>query len=175
MNIVFKMLYKVIAMKLPESGCSFLGIEFGNYARKFRRFTYQRWTGRFIPESVNIERNVALSDDTLIGERSGIGRDSIINYGVSIGNDVMIGPFLLCYTQNHEFKDVNIPMIEQGFSERKPIHIEDNVWIGARVTILPGVTLGTGCIVGAGAVVTKDVPPYAIVVGNPGRVVKYRE
>ena len=55
-----------------------------------------------------------------------------------------------------------------------PIRISDDVWIGANATILKGVTIGTGAVVGAGAVVTRDVPDYAIVMGNPARVVKYR-
>ncbi len=66
-------------------------------------------------------------------------------------------------------------MDQQGFAEEKPVVIEDDVWIGSRVTILPGVTIGRGSVVGAAAVVTKDVPPYSVVAGNPAKVVKTRE
>ena len=59
----------------------------------------------------------------------------------------------------------------QGYLKPQPVVIEDDVWIGARVIFLPGVRVGRGAIVGAGAVVTKDVPDYALVVGNPARVV----
>lgn len=60
-------------------------------------------------------------------------------------------------------------------TEIKPVIIEDNVWIGARVCILPGVTIGEGSVIGACAVVPKSVPPYSVVIGNPARVVKTRK
>ena len=66
-------------------------------------------------------------------------------------------------------------MREQGMSEIKSVKIEDDVWIGARVCILPGVTIGQGAVIGACTVVSKDVPPYAVVVGNPGVIKKYRK
>ena len=62
----------------------------------------------------------------------------------------------------------------QGFSEYKPVVISDDVWIGARVTILPGAKIGKGVIVGAGAVVTGEIPDYAVIGGVPARVIKYR-
>ena len=57
----------------------------------------------------------------------------------------------------------------------KPVHIGNDVWLGSRVTILPGVNIGNGCIIGASAVVTKDVPDYAVVGGNPAKILKYRK
>ncbi|MDH3026960.1 DapH/DapD/GlmU-related protein [Gordonia alkanivorans] len=66
-------------------------------------------------------------------------------------------------------------MIEQGYSARKPVVIGDDVWIGARVIILPGVTVGRGCVIGAGSVVAKDIPEYTIAAGNPCRVIRNRE
>ena len=65
-------------------------------------------------------------------------------------------------------------MNQQGASDFHPVNIGNDVWIGARVTILPGVKIGNGAIIGAGSVVTKDVPDFAIVGGNPARVIKYR-
>ena len=67
-----------------------------------------------------------------------------------------------------------LPMCEQGYQDEKPIIIGDDVWIGGHVIVLPGVHVGNGAILAAGAVVTKDVPEYAIVGGNPARVIKYR-
>ena len=66
-------------------------------------------------------------------------------------------------------------MMEQGFSEEKEVIIGDDVWIGSDVTILPGVKIGNHSIIGACSVVTKDVPEYAIVAGNPAKVKKYRK
>ena len=68
---------------------------------------------------------------------------------------------------------LDIPITAQGHVPSF-VRIEDDVWIGARVVILPGVTVHTGAVIGAGAVVGKDVPPYAVVVGVPARVIRYR-
>ena len=74
-----------------------------------------------------------------------------------------------------KFDDVTTTMRGQGFQEEKPVHIGDDVWIGGRVIILPGVHIGSHSIIGAGAVVTKDVPEWAIAAGNPAVVKKYRK
>lgn len=66
-------------------------------------------------------------------------------------------------------------MDKQGWADEKPVVIEDDVWIGLRVTILPGVTIGKGSVIGASAVVTKSVPPYSVVAGNPAKIVKTRK
>lgn len=65
-------------------------------------------------------------------------------------------------------------MNKQGFSEEKPVFIGNDVWIGGHVIILPGVNVGNGSIIGAGSVVTRDVPDYAIVGGNPAQIIKFR-
>ena len=87
--------------------------------------------------------------------------------GIEIGDDVFIGPKCNLITINH---DVNPDNRSATFG--KPIRIEDKVWLGINATVLPGVTLGYGCIVGANSVVTKDVPPMTIVAGNPARIIK---
>lgn len=113
-------------------------------------------------------RNIAIGDDSSIGERSRVlGR-------VTIGKDVMMGEEVIIMTQNHKFDRTDISMCQQGFQNEEPVVIEDDVWIGARVLILPGIKVGKGAILAAGAVVTKDVPEYAIVGGNPARVIKSR-
>ena len=66
-------------------------------------------------------------------------------------------------------------MIDQGFSKTRPITIGDDVWIGSRVIILGGVNVGNGAVIGAGSVVTHDVPPYSVVGGNPARIIKSRK
>ena len=89
--------------------------------------------------------------------------------------NVMMGPNVSIYTSNHKFDRTDIPMIKQGNSETKPVIIENDVWIGANVIILPGVTIHEGSIIAAGAVVTKDVECYTIVAGNPAKVIKKRK
>lgn len=87
--------------------------------------------------------------------------------GIEIGDDVFIGPKCNLITINHDVNPDN-----RSATYGKPIKIEDKVWLGINATILPGVTLGYGCIVGANSVVTKDVPPMTIVAGNPARIIK---
>ena len=160
--------YFNIAKKLPEVYSSG-----GKFACYLRRKTARRFIVN-IGQYSKIEKNVTLSELTKIGERCYIGVNAIFYGKVTIGNDVMMGPECNIYTRNHKYSDIDLPMNKQGYSDMEEVIIENNVWIGARVTILPGVTIGTGAIVGAGAVVTKDVPPYAIVGGNPAKIIKYR-
>ena len=86
-----------------------------------------------------------------------------------------MGPDILIYTTNHVSSSTDIPICKQGNTKPRPVIIEDDVWIGARVIILPGVTIKKGSIVGAGTVLTKTFPEYSIIAGNPGRVVKSRK
>lgn len=95
------------------------------------------------------------------------------NESISIGNDVLIAADVRMITRKHGFAKMNIPMSEQGYTNA-PIVIEDDVWIGFQAIILPGVTIGRGSIVGAGAVVTRDVEPYTIVGGVPARLIRKR-
>lgn len=112
--------------------------------------------------------------NTSIGDRSGIGVGARILGSIRIGSDVMIGPELLVITRNHRHDDPKIPMIRQGYYAEEPVVVEDDVWIGARVILMPGVTVGKGAIIAAGAVVTRDVPSHVVVGGIPARVIKQR-
>lgn len=125
-------------------------------------------------KNVNIEKNATFSSRITLGDNSGIGIRASISGEAHIGKNVMMGPDCIIYTKNHAFSRTDIPMCQQGFQEEKPVYISNDVWIGGRVIILPGVKIGTGAIIGAGAVVTKDVPDYAVVGGNPAKVLKYR-
>lgn len=94
--------------------------------------------------------------------------------GIEIGNDCLIAPGTIITSQQHTYTDWNIPIRKQP-SEHSKIVIEDDVWIGSNAVILPGIRIGKGSIIGAGAVVTKDVPPYSVAVGVPARVIKRRK
>jgi maltose O-acetyltransferase len=111
--------------------------------------------------------------DMEIGDYSGLGRDCYVT-NARIGNYVMMGPDFLYVAANHPFERTDVPMRLQGRSRVEALVIEDDVWIGARVIVLPGVRIGRGAVIGAGSVVTKDVPEYAVVGGNPARVIRYR-
>ena len=91
--------------------------------------------------------------------------------GIEIGNDVSIAHGVTLMTQNHSYEDRSIPIKDQPVIS-EPIIIEDNVWIAAKVCILGGVHIGKGSVIGAASVVTRDIPPYSIAVGNPARVIK---
>lgn len=86
----------------------------------------------------------------------------------------MMGPEVVIYTRNHSHRKDEL-MIGQGYEETKPVVIGDDVWIGRRAIIMPGVKIATGTVVGAGAVVTKDTEAYSIVGGVPAKVIGYRE
>ena len=124
-----------------------------------------------------IKRNAYFGDGSKIriGNNSQIGINSILDNDVIIGDDVLMGPDVIIYTSSHEFKDLGIPINQQGAKSHRQVTIGNNVWIGARCIILPGVTIGSNAIIGANTVVTKDVPDNAVFCGTSGRVVKYRE
>lgn len=125
-------------------------------------------------KNVNFEQNASFTPFLHIGDNSGVGKNSVISGEAYIGNNVMMGPDCIMYSYSHEHSKINVPMNEQGFEKEVPIQIGNDVWIGARVIILPGVKVGNHCIIGAGSIVTKNVPDYAIVGGNPAKIIRMR-
>jgi acetyltransferase-like isoleucine patch superfamily enzyme len=93
--------------------------------------------------------------------------------GLTIGNHCMIGGGTLISGVNHGYARFDIPMRNQTASFR-PVELEDDVWIGMGVKLLPGIRIGTGSIIGAGSVVTDDIPPFSIAMGIPCKVTKQR-
>jgi len=119
---------------------------------------------------------VTVPERVSIGSNCNIGQSAFIagGGGVRIGDWVGFGPDVKVWSVNHRFDDPDIPWLKQGW-EYKPVVIEDDVWLAANVFVMPGVTIGHGTIVSAGSVVTKSMPPFAIVAGNPGRVIGWRK
>lgn len=113
--------------------------------------------------------------DITIGRYCSINAGSVIygHGGVTIGDHVLIAGGCMLIPSNHNFSDCSRRIDEQG-ATHAPIVIEDDVWVGHGCSILAGVTLGTGCVVAAGAVVNRSVPPYAVVGGVPARVICLR-
>jgi acetyltransferase-like isoleucine patch superfamily enzyme len=110
-----------------------------------------------------------------------IGNNVAINHGcelyaaysakdgtITIGNNVVLGPHVKIFAAGHDYRTTDL------VDTAGPIVINDFVWVGGNTTILPGVLVGEGAVIGAGSVVTRDIPPYTIAVGNPCRVIKSR-
>ena len=109
-----------------------------------------------------------------IGNGSGLGVNCLVHGPLEIGDKVMMGPDVVILTHTHNIDRTDIPMGDQG-SRIEKVTIGNDVWIGMRSIIMPGVKIGNGAVIGAGAVVTKDVPDYAIVGGVPARIIKFRK
>ena len=109
--------------------------------------------------------------DVLIGQRSRIGMGNVLIGPVTIGNDVILAQNIVLSGLNHGYEDIHLPPHKQPVTKKK-ITLEDEVWIGANVVVVAGVTIGKHAIVAAGSVVTKDVPAYSVVAGNPAKIIK---
>lgn len=128
-------------------------------------------------KNINIEHmaDFGTGNGIKIGDNSGLGVRCRIRGPLTIGNDVMMGPDVVILSDGHVFDRTDLPMRLQGGKKTQTTVICDDVWIGTRAIIMPGVNIGRGVIIGAGAVVTKDVPDYAIVGGVPAKVIRYRK
>lgn len=109
--------------------------------------------------------------DVIIGDQTIVGLGNVIIGPVTIGNEVMLAQNIVISALNHGYEDPNVSPRRQK-ETCKQIVINDDVWVGSNSVITAGVTLGKHCIIGAGSVVTKDVPPFSVAVGNPARVIK---
>lgn len=160
-------LYYGILIYLPSRSVTSFGVLL---RRRVSQAIFQK-----IGKNTNIAKGVRFGRGAkiLLGDNSGIGENSYLVCMdiINIANDVMIGPEVMILTGGHDYHQTDKLLREQEIIT-KPIIIESNVWIGARAIILPGVTIGSGSIVAAGSVVTKNVPNNTIVGGNPAKVIK---
>lgn len=111
-----------------------------------------------------------------IGSHCNFGQGVFITAGggVTMGDYVGMGPDSKVWSVNHRFEDPDVPWLNQGY-DYKEVVIGDDVWIGASAFVMPGVNIGKGSIISAGTILSKSVPPFSIVAGNPGRVVGWRK
>ena len=155
-------LYSVFAKWLPKS--SHLAL-----AKKLRCFFAKRvisWMGN----NVNIEQGAVFSPEVQIGDNSGIGVRAEVYGPVTIGEAVMMGPEVVIYTQNHKH-EAGVPFYRQGFEKTAPVSIGNNVWIGRRAMFMPGSSVGSNVVVGAGAVVTGNFGDNVVIGGVPAKII----
>jgi acetyltransferase-like isoleucine patch superfamily enzyme len=113
----------------------------------------------------------------IMGDNCDIGAHVILSSvgGLILGDSVLIAGNCYIGGGRYHSKDLEKPIMYQGLYSRGSVMIGDGTWIGASTTILDGVKIGKGCILGAGSLVTKDIPDYAVAIGSPARIVRYRE
>ena len=119
---------------------------------------------------LNIGEGIEIGDRTSLGEYNRIGGSG----GVYIGSDTIFGQFVTVHSENHIFRDPTVPIRLQG-TRRNPVRIGSGCWIGAKATILAGVSIGDNAVVAAGSVVTEEVPPRTVVAGVPAKIVRVIE
>lgn len=117
----------------------------------------------------------AIGEGLRIGNNSSIGPFAYIGCSgyIDIGDNVIMGPRVGIFAENHHFDNIDIPIKEQGVI-RSFVKIEDDCWIASNVVILAGVTVGRGSVIASGSIVTKDIPPFSVAAGVPAKVIKSR-
>lgn len=170
---IFLILYLLTARWLPATNNC---LPWSRLIRRYRSFIGGKCLNSH-GKKINIEHGADFGTgaDITLGANSGLGVHCSVRGPLEIGNDVMMGPDVVILTSNHLTERTDIPMRGQGGTPPAKVTINNDVWIGTRAIILPGVTIGKGSIIAAGAVVSKDVPDYAIVGGVPAKIIKYRK
>lgn len=166
-------LYYAFAQFLPSTETPLIG----KTCKKLRAMTCMLFFDK-CGHHINVEPRAYVGlNHVIIGNGSGIGKNFHLQGGnLTIGNHVMMAPNVTILCQGHRFERKDMLIGRQGNYPKGHIYIGDDVWIGRNVTILPGCKkIGTGCVIGACSVVTKDVPDYEVWAGNPAKLIKRRE
>jgi maltose O-acetyltransferase len=160
--------YYLVAQRLPERTRP--GGELGRRFRAACCRTLFAQSG----DCINVEPLVDFGNGrhVRLGEGSSIGRDAHVS-GLIAGPSVMIGPELLTIPQDHPLSADGTRWLGDAAGEFRPPEVGEGAWIGARVILLPGVKVGRYCVIGAGAVVTRDIPDYAVAGGVPARIIRF--
>lgn len=169
----YQLFYYSFARKLPKSTVPVVG----KLALKLRRWCCSKMLAS-CGVYLNVEQGAYIGSgkDIKAGHNVCIGKNFVVHGRLlTIDDYLMMGEEVMFLGGSHKHDRLDIPMGHQGENEKTPLHIAGDVWIGARAIVLPGCKyIGHGSVIGAGAVVTKDVPDYAIIGGNPAKVLKYR-
>jgi maltose O-acetyltransferase len=173
MKTICYILYELFGKHLPRSSNRIKII--GKISKRIRYILVKKMF-LHCGKNVNIEKGATfgMGASIRIGDNSGIGYKCQVPNDIQIGENVMMAPEVIIFSQNHNFIRTDIPMIFQGLQNKRKVIIEDDVWIGRRVIINPGIKVGKGSIIAAGAVVTKDVPEFSILGGVPAKLIKKR-
>lgn len=133
----------------------------------------QVWSGSWL-DSFKEYQGVEYQPRLEIGDGTYIGRNAHICActQVTIGINVVFSDNIYISDLFHGFEDVNVPMMDQPLVCPGPVTIEDEVWLGERVCVMPGVTIGKHSVVGSNSVVTKNIPPFSVAVGSPAKVIR---
>jgi acetyltransferase-like isoleucine patch superfamily enzyme len=121
----------------------------------------------------NVELRSSKHSSITVGNNTSINRNTVLIGEIHIGSNVSIAPGCVIVGTNHKINDLEVPIKNQG-NTTKGLQISDNVWLGANVTVLDGVTIEQGSVIGAGSVVTKSITMNSIAVGNPCKAIKKR-
>lgn len=164
------LLYYLVISKLPHSRqCRFMSHMRRWYVSRILRIMTWHKESEF-------QNNIYIGDGSKvqIGEFCRIN-ENVFLQGAAIGDYVMIAPNVTILSKSDQYSSTDIPMIQQGETDEILPVIEDDVWIGRNAIIMPGICIGKGSVVAAGAVVTKNVEPYSVVGGVPARLIKRRK
>lgn len=142
-----------------------------------------RWSARldlvpnhdFVQDSKSIIESYSLVNNVMgpvyIGKHALIGKGSVVIGPATIENDVLLAQNVIISALNHNYEDITKPIREQHVNTQQ-VNIGAGTWIGSNAVVLPGITIGKNCVIGAGSIVTKDIPDYCVVVGSPAKIVR---
>ncbi|MDT0606242.1 acyltransferase [Croceitalea rosinachiae] len=163
----FYFIYIILLKDTPE--------DYRPYALFFPRL--RNWmVKRYLKKSgkkIRVKKGAEISLNSTIGNNTELGTRCMIQANVYIGDDVIMGPDVKIYSRNHKYSNLEIPIRLQGKDYFKTF-IGNDVWLGANVIVTAGCKVGNHVIVAAGAVITKDIPDFAVVGGVPAKVIKFR-
>lgn len=188
-RVIRRLGYRTIFSQLGKYTCIPVGIQFegatrikmGDLVSIYRGVRIRSLNQNstiVIADKVSLDRGVDIKSnrgEIAIGKQTYIGPYTCLSGGdIKIGDNCLIASHSGIYANNHSFSDPLCPIRDQK-SSFKGIVIEDDCWLGSGVRVLDGVTISKGSVIGAGAVVTKDIPPYSVAVGVPAKVVSHRK
>jgi len=171
MKPIFLFIYYSIAQHLPMQ-------PFPGYAffYRVRRFLVKRIIKK-CGEKIIIKDHCYFGNGArlTVGDRTQLGQNAQLGGEIILGNDILMGPDIVIMATSHNFDRIDIPINQQGADKEKPVIIGNDVWLGTRSVIMPGVKIGNHCIVASGAVVTKSFEDYSIIGGVPAKLIKMRK